>query len=306
MPAEFQKAIDLTLNNEKDTFAFLDEILIISHGTKESHMDKLERALDKLDQENMAISVNKCKFGCKEVEWLGFVINEYGTIPMHKKTDAITKLHHPTTFKQLKSFMGSVHHLNKFIPNLAQLCAPLRPLLSSASKFHYVWEQKHDKAFKTILTAVQNITENRHFVSNRETRIVCDESDAIGAALEQETPDGWATVAYASRFLNTCETKLSVNELELLAAVWAIDHFKYYLYGRRFTLITDHQALVSALNSNKSNKTYQSRLTRWIDRLLPFDFDIKHLSGSKMGLIDYILRHPVGKPQPPRIGTKIS
>ena len=99
--------------------------------------------------------------------------------------------------------------------------------------------------------------------------------------------------------LNTCETKYSVNEFELLAAVWAIDHFKYYLSGRRFTLITDHQALVSALNSNKSNKTYQSRLTRWIDRLLPFDFDIKHLSGSKMVLIDYILRHPVGKQQPP-------
>ena len=87
--------------------------------------------------------------------------------------------------------------------------------------------------------------------------------------------------------------------MELLAAVWAIDHFKYYLYGRHFTLITDQQTLVSALNSNKSNKTYQSRLTRWIDRLIPFDFDIKHLSGSKMGLIDYILRHPVGKPQPP-------
>ena len=226
---------------------------------------------------------------------------------MHKKTDAITKLQHPKTFKQLKSFMGSVHHLNKFIPNLAQLCTPLRPLLSSSSKFPYVWEQKHEEVFKTILAAVQNITANRPFVNNRETKLVCDASrDGIRAALEQETPDGWATVAYASRFLNTCENKYSVNELELLAAVWAIDHFKYYLYGRRFTLITDHQALVSALNSNKSNKTYQSRLTRWIDRLLPFDFDIKHLSGSKMVLIDYISRHPVENHNPPRIGTNIS
>ena len=168
----------------------------------------------------MAISLNKCKFGCKEVEWLGFIINEYGTIPMHKKTEAITNLQHPKTFKQLKSFMGSIHHLNKFIPNLAQLCTPLRPLLSSSSKFHYIWTQKHEEAFQTILTAVRNITENRHFVSNRETRIVCDASrEGIGAALEQETPDGWGTVAYASRFLNACENKYSVNELELLAGV---------------------------------------------------------------------------------------
>ena len=43
MPAEFQKAIDLTLNNEKDTFAFLDDILIISHGTKEQHIEKLTK-----------------------------------------------------------------------------------------------------------------------------------------------------------------------------------------------------------------------------------------------------------------------
>ena len=61
IPAEFQKAIDLTLNKEKDTFAFLDDTLIISHGTKDDHMNKLKRILDKLDAENMAISLDKSK-----------------------------------------------------------------------------------------------------------------------------------------------------------------------------------------------------------------------------------------------------
>ena len=191
MPAEFQKAIDLILNNEKDTFAFLDDILIISHGTKEQHVEKLTKVLNKLDTENMAISIDKCKLGCKEVEWLGFVINEHGTTPMQKKTDATKNLTYPKTFKQLKSFMGSIHHLNKFIPNLAQLCNPLRPLLSTANKFNYHWSQEKSKEFKNILNAVKNITENRHFVSDRETRIVCDASrEGIGAALEQNTPDG--------------------------------------------------------------------------------------------------------------------
>ena len=60
MPAEFQKAIDPTLNNEMDTFAFLDDILIISHGTKGDHINKLKRILDKLDAE-MAISLEKVK-----------------------------------------------------------------------------------------------------------------------------------------------------------------------------------------------------------------------------------------------------
>ena len=66
---QFQKALDLTLKNEKDTFAFLGDILIIFYRTKEHHFEKLKKELDKLDQENIVISIDKCKFGCKEVEW---------------------------------------------------------------------------------------------------------------------------------------------------------------------------------------------------------------------------------------------
>ena len=95
-------------------------------------------------------------------------------------------------------------------------------------------------------------------------------------------------------FFKLIEGKYSVNELELLRVVWAIEHFKYYLYGKHFTVITDHQALISALNASERSKTSQSRLTRWIDRLIPFHFDIKHLAGNKMGLIDYMSRNPVG------------
>ena len=59
MPSEFPKAIDLTLKNEKDTFAFLDDIFIISHGKKYQNIENLKQVLDKLDQENMAVLVNK-------------------------------------------------------------------------------------------------------------------------------------------------------------------------------------------------------------------------------------------------------
>ena len=205
MPAEFQKALDLTLKNEKGTFAFLDDILIISHETKDQHFEKLKRVLDKIDQENMAISVNKCKLGCKEVEWLSFVTNECEQYRCTRKPMQLQKFNTTKTFKQLKNFMGSDHHLNKFIPNLAQLCTPLKLLLSSLSKFHFVLEEKHESAFKNILKPVQNKTENRHFVNNRETRIVRNASrDGIEATFDQETTDKWATVAYASRFLNTC------------------------------------------------------------------------------------------------------
>ena len=99
-------------------------------------------------------------------------------------------------------------------------------------------------------------------------------------------------MAFASRFLNNNEERYSINELELLGVVWAIEYFKFYLFGKNFTVLTDHRAFLSVLKSHRSNKSYNSRLTRWVDRLLPFDFIIELIPGTRMGLVEYILRQP--------------
>ena len=77
-----------------------------------------------------------------------------------------------------------------------------------------------------------------------------------------------------------------------MGVVWSVEHYKYYLKGKHFQILTDHQALLSALRENRGNKTYQSRLTRWADRLLQFDYEIDLLPGTKMGLIDQLSRQP--------------
>ena len=100
------------------------------------------------------------------------------------------------------------------------------------------------------------------------------------------------------RKLGNNSTKYSKNELELLGVVWATEHFKNYLYGAEFEIVTDHKALLSALNANQSNKTMHSRLTRWINRLLPFNFKIKHIPGKEMGFTDLLSRLPSGKALP--------
>ena len=80
--------------------------------------------------------------------------------------------------------------------------------------------------------------------------------------------------------------------MELLAVVWAIEHFKNYFFGIKFQVVSDNKALATVLKGNKSNKTYSSRLTRWVDRLLPFDFEIFHAPGNTIGIADYLSRHP--------------
>ena len=67
------------------------------------------------------------------------------------------------------------------------------------------------------------------------------------------------------------------------------------MYGKNFTVVTDHRALLSILKEHRSNKSYNSRLSRWIDRLLPYNFTIEHMPGAKMGLVDCISRNPLAR-----------
>ena len=191
-----------------------------------------------LDQENLRINLAKCLFVNDKIEWLGHNITKTIITPLSNKTDAVGKLSAPSNLKEPRSFMGSAHHLGKFIPNLSQLCYPLRPLLKKNTKF--IWTDEHEKQLTLIKEKIAETTKNKHFNPDLETLIKCDASrKGLGCALKQRTPNGWHTVAFASRFLNSVEDGYSINELELLGVVWSIEHFKYYLYGKPFTVITE-------------------------------------------------------------------
>ena len=185
----------------------------------------------------------------------------------------------------------------KFVPNLTSLGSPLQSLLNKKSIFR--WNDGHTQGFEKIKQETVNLTENTQFDVNRNTRVKTDAShNGLGASPEQLHGSYWKTISFASRFSNTHESKYSTNELELLGVVWAVEHYKNYLYGSEFEVITDHKALLSALSPNHANKTYHSRLTRWVDRLLPFNFTSKHLAGKDMGFTDHISRVPSGKALP--------
>ena len=168
----------------------------------------------------------------------------------------------PKNPKKLRSFLGSVHYIGKFIPNLAQISHPLHPLMKKSSKF--IWTAEHENCFNEIKNRIANATANSHYNPQLKTRVKCDASrSGLGAALEQLTVDGWKPIAFASRFLNFCQERYSVIGLELLGVVWSIEFFKKYLYGKTFTVITDRRALLSTMKENRSNKSYNSRLIRY-------------------------------------------
>ena len=155
--------------------------------------------------------------------------------------------------------------------------------------------------FPKLLDLVAETTDLFHYHPAKKKRVKCDASHSgLGACMEQETDAGlWVPILFASRFLNSSELKYSTNELELLAVVWACEHFRTYLLGHTFEILTDHKSIISALWKHRGNKPYQSRLTRWADRLLTFDYDIRHVPGATLGIADYLSRNPTFDAPPP-------
>ena len=161
MPNEFQRVMDSTLGSIPFTNCYLDDILISSKGSFLDYKNIVLKFLSTLDEYNFAVKWSKCKFFQKEIEWLGFKISKSGITPLFDKSKAIKDLPIPKNLKELRSFFGSINQYIKFVPNLASLGSPLRPLLNKKSIFQ--WNDDHTKAFEKIKEEIVNLTENTHF-----------------------------------------------------------------------------------------------------------------------------------------------
>lgn len=99
----------------------------------------------------------------------------------------------------------------------------------------------------------------------------------MGAVLAQRKDGIERPVAYFSRKLQDAQTRYSVSEKECLAVVLAVCHFEAYLYGAKFTVVTDHRAFTSLQNLTAGG----ARLVKWALALQQFDYEVRHRPGAQ-------------------------
>ncbi|OMH79795.1 Transposon Tf2-6 polyprotein [Zancudomyces culisetae] len=112
----------------------------------------------------------------------------------------------------------------------------------------------------------------------------------IGAVLSQCINGQDRVIEYASRTTSKSEKNYSISHLEALAVIWAVKKFKYYIYGRKFKIRTDHKSLLQIFNGTELT----GRIARWAMILRNYNFDIEHLPG-KLNPADTLSRM-VGSP----------
>ena len=269
-PATFQRLMNNILTGLQGNrcFVYLDDIVIFA-DTLENHNKKLTEIFDRLQKFNLKLKPEKCEFLRKEVIYLGHKISENGADPDEGKIEAVKNSPVPKNIKDIKSFLGLTGYYRRFIDKFSDKALPLTSLLKKCAIFR--WDEEQQKSFDILKSCLINQPILQFPDFSKPFNITTDASNyAIGAVLSQGQPPSDLPIAYASRCLNSHEINYSTIEKESLAVLWAVKHFRPYVYGKKFRIFTDHQPLVWLFNVKDPN----SRLVRWRLMLEEYDFEI--------------------------------
>ena len=291
-PSAFQKIIAIIIKDCEGSKNLLDDIAVWGK-TKAEHDSRLDRVLRRLDNFNVRLNSSKCLVGVNEMDYIGHHFSEKGVKPLQSNVDAILSMPQPKDKKHLASFLGAAGYYMKFVPDFASIARPLRELMKADTD--WIWTAECAASFENLRDKIANPPVLAHFNPDAMTFVTSDASaDAIGAVLSQISEGADRPVAYASRALTPTERNYSATEREALASIWACERWHFYLYGRYFTIRTDHQALTTLLSAKGVGRR-PMRLMRWADRLLQYHFRVEHLPGKSNTVADMLSRHAEAK-----------
>ncbi|XP_067293545.1 uncharacterized protein [Pseudorasbora parva] len=286
-PATFQRMMDILLRpHQAYAAAYLDDVVIHSE-TWQDHLERLRRVLLELRRAGLTANPRKCHLALAEAQYLGFRVGRGLIQPQQRKVDAILTAPRPETKTQVRAFLGLAGYYRCFIPNFSSLASPLTDLTRKGQPEKVKWDDALDKTFRAIKTSLTTEPVLRAPDFNCPFLLQTDASDTgLGAVLSQVQEGEEHPVTYISRKLTPAETRYAAVEKEALAIKWAVLELRYYLLGRRFTLMTDHAPLQWMARAKDTN----ARVTRWFLALQDFHFTVEHRAGTANSNADGLSR----------------
>jgi transposase InsO family protein len=293
-PAIFQSMMEDIFGDmlRSKVLIYLDDILIFSKN-EEEHVEHVREVLKRLRKHRLLAKIEKCKFHCRLVDFLGYVISDQGISVAPSKAQSILDWPIPRNRRELKSFLGTANFNRKFIANFSTIAGPLLDLDSKAIKsVSASWTDECTDAFTSLKNAIANAPVLQHVNFNLPFIVETDASNfAVGAALLQPESEFSSTlrpVAYASRKLRAPERNYSVYDKELLGVVYAFSKWHQFLHGARFPVkvFTDH----SNLQYFRTRQSINQRHLRWKTLLTNYDFRLFYRPGSENVLADGLSR----------------
>lgn len=286
----FQRFIDSILRGLSFCFAYLDDILVFSHDSKQ-HEIHLSIIFEKLTTYGIKVNASKCVFGQQQLEFLGHLISVSGISPLKSKVGDIVAFPRPAKRKQLQRFLGMVNFYHRFIKSCSDIMIPLVKLVVTSTEHKPLcWSQESNDAFTTIKSKLAECSLLCFPSHSGELSLMVDASDtAAGAVLQQKNSSGdFQPLSFFSKSFSLTERRYSTFGRELLAMYLAVKKFRYYLEGRKFVIFTDHRPIISAFASSADRFT--GREHRHLIYISQFTSDIRFIPGSENKVADSLSR----------------
>ena len=266
---------------------YIDDIIVYSN-TIEEHQRHLQVVFECLRAHGLKLHPGKCRFFHDQIEYLGHTIYPGGLGVQQAKVEAIARIPRPIDVSRVRAFMGLANFYRRYVKGFSAIAKPLTKLTKVDQEWQ--WEDEQERAFQELKDRLSSAPILRRPIRGRPFQLHTDWSMlGLGAVLTQMDDEGREfVVAYASRSNNTTEAKYSSYEGECLAVVWAVAHFRCYLFGNPFTIITDQQPLKCLMESDKLT----GKLARWELILQEYDFDVVHRLGTANLDADGLSRNP--------------
>jgi transposase InsO family protein len=198
----------------------------------------------------------------------------------------------PENKTQVKSFLGLVQYYAKFLPSLSEVATPIRQLLRDDVRFE--WSSDCETAFREIKSMLVKPPILAFYDATSPLMLRCDASaSAIGCVLSTIVDGIEKPIYYAHRSLSSAESRYAQIDREALSIVWGVTKMHKFLFGRQFTLVTDHRPLTYIFGEKSHLPTVvSSRLSRWAVLLAQYQYNIVYKRGSTHSNADYFSRLP--------------
>lgn len=284
--ATLMRCMRILLHGIQNVHNYIDDIMIHTKDWDE-HLQTLEIVFLRLKEAGLTVKPSKCEFGFQHIEFVGHIIGHGKIEVSESNARKVSEARRPTTKKEVRAFVALVSFYRDFIPNFSEKAAALTDLTKNRSPNKVIWNNGAEQSYVTLRTALMNEPILHLYDETKPLILRTDASDiGLGAVLMQKYEDKLFPIKYASRKLLDRETRYATIEKECLAIVWAIKRFEMFLYGKTFTINTDHNSLTYIDKVKYEN----SRIMRWGMFLQQYSFHIEAIKGSENIEADYLSR----------------